>query len=269
LKLNIFTTDASCVELIGLLPEGDTVTSIVVPSNRKGSEKVKRLSDIADARSIPVIVHERGRELDADLPPAEAAISWMYSQIIAVADLDRYPRGILNMHGGAIPDYRGASVMHWAIINGEDELGITWHEMAEDVDAGPIWAESRIPIPQKSTAADVRAAMIAEGLRLFPRAWALFGGSDRNPRYPDLTYGRVWRQRRPSDGLIEARWPERRVRDIVRALCPPWPSAFVETNAGKTSIATVVDEPEPRALPYLTAERKTIYLRPTGQSGAP
>ena len=250
------------MELIDALPVQDTATYIIVPSNRLETSKVRILSDAARARSIPISIHERGHPLSEDLTLAETGLSWMYSQIISPVDLNRYPQGILNMHGGTIPEYRGASVLHWAIINGEQRLGITWHEMVEAVDAGPVWAESTIPIPTKASASDLRIDMIAEGIRLFPNAWERFRNPDAIPRYPNLADGRAWPQRGPSDGLIEPGWPSERVYNIVRALCPPWPPAFMDTDQGKVNIGSVLAEPRSGAIPYLTADGITVYLLP-------
>ncbi|MDY6853018.1 MAG: formyltransferase family protein [Thermodesulfobacteriota bacterium] len=262
MDIHIFSTDPTCFDLADLLPEDDRVTCVVVPSNRKGSEKVQRLTALAESKKIPVNEHALRSALDKALPPAQAAISWLYSQIILVQDLRRYSRGILNMHGGAIPEYRGASVLHWAIINGESEMGITWHELIEEVDAGPIWAKSKIPIPDDSSAADMRQEMIKEGVRLFPGAWNGFKDKTGNPVYPDLTRGKVWPQRKPKDGLIGEGWSERKVRDLVRALYPPWPPAFLETQNGPVYIKRVLGHPEPSAIPYQTSESTVLYLLP-------
>jgi methionyl-tRNA formyltransferase len=193
-QIHLFSTDSSALDLIDGLHVDDVVTAIVVPSNRLGSEKVRRLEDEAVGRGLPVIEHPRGGLLPV-LPPATAGISWLYSQLIAAEDLARYPVGILNMHGGKIPEYRGQNVLLWAIANGEDELGITWHEICKDVDAGPIWYERMIPIPANATAADMRGAMISTGLEMFPAAWTRFKSRLGSPRYPDLGSGHVWPRR--------------------------------------------------------------------------
>ena len=263
MNLHLFSTDQSCMKPIDMLPQDNMVSSIIVPSNRVNTPKVRAVLSEASSRGLPVRIHQRGQHLEPDLPPADAAISWLYSQIFSVDDLNRYPAGILNMHGGKIPEYRGASVLHWAIINGEEELGITWHEIIKDVDAGPIWAESTVPIPREATAMHLRTAMIAKGLQLFRQAWARFQDPNASPRYPDPKDGRVWRQRRASDGQISKGWTERRVRDIVRAQCPPWPPAFVDIDGDRMAIrGCSVTQTEPGDILYLTSENKTIFLRP-------
>jgi len=228
--------------------------------------KVKRFVKAANARGLPVYVHRRGQGLGSNIPSAHAALSWLYSQIISENDLDNYPRGILNMHGGKIPEYRGASTLQWAIINGEDEIGITWHKIVGEVDAGPIWAESTIPIPPGATAEEMRKAMILEGLRLFPRAWARFCNPSAVPRYPELGKGHVWRQRKPEDGKIKRGWSARQLQDMVRALCPPWPAAYLQTAQGKLLIEKVIEAYEPGCVTYHTGDKKTIYLRPISEA---
>ncbi len=259
MRAHLYTTDASALGLIERLDPGDSVTAVVIPENRTGSEKITRLTA---ALGRAPIVHRRGQPIAPELPPADAAISWLYSQIFAPADLAAYPRGILNMHGGKIPEYRGASVLQWAIIAGERELGITWHELVEAVDAGPIWAESTIPIPPEATGAELRHAMIEAGLALFPAAWRRFRDRQGEPRRACLEKGRVWPQRRPSDGEIVPGLAETRLRNLVRALGAPWPPAWIAHEGRHCAVTRVVDRPTAGALPYRTAEGRLVYLEP-------
>lgn len=263
IPLHLFTTDVSAFDGLPLLPAHCRVNAVIVPKVRLGSEKVDRVRQRALELGLPVVVHPaRGARLPEDLPRAEAALSWMYAQIIAPADLDRYPRGLLNMHGGRLPDYRGSNVLQWAIINGEPELGITWHEIVEEVDAGGIYAESAIPIPETATALDMRQAMIEEGLRLLPQALERFLGGAQPLRRPDPQKGRVWPRRRSQDGVLAPDMTARQVRDMVRALCPPWPAAILYVGHSAHPIREVADGPGPDTLALLTADGTTLHLRP-------
>ncbi len=259
-KVHLLATDISGFDLLSSLPSQDRITAVVVPENRERTEKVQKLVESATERGLPVFSHLRSKPLPDDLPRADAALSWMYSQILPAADMTRYPLGILNMHGGKIPEFRGANVLQWAIIQGEDEIGVTWHQIVEEVDAGPIWAESRLTIPSHWSAWDVREAMLAEGIRLFSGAWRRFREGGVPLRLPDLSNGRVWPPRRPRDGRIEPGWTERKVRDTVRALCPPWPPAHVRVNEKDRAILSVESEPRADSIPYLTEEGRKIYL---------
>ncbi len=266
MQLHLIATDASAFELADALGPDWSLGCVIVPQNRAAQPKIRDVRRVAAQRQVPVFEHGLRSRFGDGIPPADAAVSWLYSQIIDLEDLARYPRGILNMHGGRIPEYRGASVLQWAIINGESEMGITWHEMVEAVDAGTIWAETTIPIPEDADAVDMRKAMVRAGIDLFPTAWARFL-SREGGRRPNLDGGRVWPQRRPRHGLIESGWTERQVRDMVRALCPPWPPAFVETPGGTVHVRRVSPESCPGSIPYETCDGATLHLVPA-QDGA-
>ena len=261
MNIHLITTDESAFQLVDALSGTLQATCVIVPSNRQASGKIARVRAGAERRGIPVSEHRARSCFDSGLPPAEAAVSWLYSQLIKAEDLQCYSRGILNMHGGRIPEYRGASVLQWAMVNGETEMGITWHEMVEEVDAGTIWAESTVPVPPEATALEMRQTMIRAGCDIFPVAWRNFL-SRTGGRRPNLSGGRVWPQRRPDDGRIVPGLTERQVRDMVRALCPPWPPAFVEQGGERIAVSRVTKEPAIDAIPYHTDDGAILYLVP-------
>lgn len=52
--------------------------------------------------------------------------------------------GIVNGHPSLLPRYRGPSPVSWAIRNGEDEVGFTFHYMDAELDTGNILGQARI-----------------------------------------------------------------------------------------------------------------------------
>lgn len=263
MRIHLLTSDTSVFALTTALAADDTITAVIIPQNRASSEKVRAVRDACLNRSLPIFEHPRGGFLPTNMPPADTAISWLYSQIIKVEDLTRYGDGMLNMHGGRIPEYRGASVLQWQIINGETELGITWHEIMEEVDAGPIWAESTIPIPEHADAAAMRQAMINEAIEVFPEAWHNARSRSNKQRLPDLSRGQIWPSRRPKDGTLRPNMTEKKIRDLVRALCPPWPPARIKHQDQWFNIIRVSNKGDHNHIAYNTAEGTTIYLQVT------
>ena len=70
---------------------------------------------------------------------------------------------VLNVHSGKLPDYRGMMPTFWALLNGEREIIVTVHEMAERLDAGAVLAEYPVAVDSNETAFDLaaRAKVIA------------------------------------------------------------------------------------------------------------
>ena len=54
--------------------------------------------------------------------------------------------GTFNLHASFLPNYRGAAPIHWAIINGEKETGVTTFYINEEIDTGKILFRERVEI---------------------------------------------------------------------------------------------------------------------------
>lgn len=54
--------------------------------------------------------------------------------------------GAINVHASLLPAYRGAAPIHWAIMNGETQTGVSIITLAEKMDAGLILAQEKIDI---------------------------------------------------------------------------------------------------------------------------
>ena len=110
----------------------------------------------------------------------ELAVSVNWPSVLSADILNVFPKGVLNAHAGDLPRYRGNACPNWAILNGEEAIGLCVHLMAEELDAGPIvlrdslsvktstyitdvytWLDKRIP--RMLTAAD-RSWLVAEVL---------------------------------------------------------------------------------------------------------
>ena len=55
---------------------------------------------------------------------------------------------LLNLHGGILPKWRGASTNAWAVINGEKEVGYSLHKASDILDGGDIYYICKCDIKQ-------------------------------------------------------------------------------------------------------------------------
>ena len=61
-------------------------------------------------------------------------------------------KGSFNLHASLLPKYRGAAPIHWAIIYGEEETGVTTFFINEQIDRGEIIAQKQTTIlPDENT----------------------------------------------------------------------------------------------------------------------
>ncbi|HOP65834.1 MAG TPA: methionyl-tRNA formyltransferase, partial [Bacilli bacterium] len=75
-------------------------------------------------------------------------VTCAYGQIIPKEVLDCPKYGCINVHASLLPKYRGGAPIHWAIINGEKETGVTIMYMDETMDTGDIIKSSKIEIKE-------------------------------------------------------------------------------------------------------------------------
>ena len=52
----------------------------------------------------------------------------------------------MNVHASLLPKYRGGAPIHYAIINGDAEAGVTIMEMVKEMDAGDMVSQKALPI---------------------------------------------------------------------------------------------------------------------------
>jgi methionyl-tRNA formyltransferase len=72
---------------------------------------------------------------------------------------DMPPLGTVNLHGSLLPQYRGAAPIHWAVINGEKETGVTTFKLKHEIDTGDILLQKSFPIGDDETTGEVHDRM--------------------------------------------------------------------------------------------------------------
>ncbi|MCU0424343.1 MAG: methionyl-tRNA formyltransferase [Candidatus Kapabacteria bacterium] len=94
--------------------------------------------------------------------------------IIAVVAFRILPRevytaarlGAFNIHGSLLPKYRGAAPIHWAIMSGETESGVTSFLLADGVDTGAMLGRRTTPITDGMTTGELHDVLMLLGAEL-------------------------------------------------------------------------------------------------------
>jgi methionyl-tRNA formyltransferase len=97
---------------------------------------------------------------------ADALVVASYGQILSQELLSAAKFGGINLHGSILPAYRGAAPIQRAILNGEEETGVTLMQMDRGMDTGDIIAIERTPIGDDETYSELqeRLAEIAANM---------------------------------------------------------------------------------------------------------
>lgn len=85
--------------------------------------------------------YEYLKTIDADI-----IITCAYGQIVPEEVLNMPRLGCINIHASLLPKYRGGAPIHYAIMNGDNETGITLMYMDKGMDSGDIITQEKIRI---------------------------------------------------------------------------------------------------------------------------
>jgi len=219
---------ASSFDVCALIRGGDDATT-----ERAGELGVPVVSDVtvggvraavAELRPDAVVVSSFNRILDAEL-------------------VGQCP--FVNVHYAPLPRGRGRATVNWAIINGDTTAAISIHHLVPGLDAGGVLFQQTVPIGPYSTVAtlydelnELQRQHIAAAT-----AAAIAGAPGVEQDERDATYLCT---RVPDDGEVDWGASTAEIHRLVRALQPPFPSAFTWFGLDRLHIDVVspVDAPD-------------------------
>lgn len=89
--------------------------------------------------------------------------------------------GTFNLHASLLPDYRGAAPINWAIINGDNQTGVTTFFINEDIDTGAIIKQEAIAISDAASAGDLHDQLMTLGSKVVVETVELIEDGKINP----------------------------------------------------------------------------------------
>ena len=162
-----------------------------------------------------------------DLAPDVIVVA-AYGKLLPEALLNIPRLATINVHSSILPQYRGAAPINWAVLNGDQETGVTIQYMAEELDTGDILLVRKTAIPPDEDAASLydRLAELggeaaSEALRLLEQ-----GSAPRTPQIygPQYQYASMLsREMSPMDWTRPAAALVNQVRGLL-----PWPCAATD-----------------------------------------
>jgi methionyl-tRNA formyltransferase len=160
---------------------------------------------------------------------AEIGVSVNWPFILGEGICEALSFGILNGHTGDLPRYRGNATPNWAILNGEDKIGLCVHIMEPNrIDSGPILTRDFMEITKDSYIEDIYNWMNRKLPELFSESInGLAEGTiipEPQSGNPDLSL-RCY-PRRPDDNEIDWKDSSENIHRLVRASSRPFSGAF-------------------------------------------
>ncbi|MEN8127049.1 MAG: methionyl-tRNA formyltransferase [Planctomycetota bacterium] len=162
----------------------------------------------------------------------------------------------VNVHASLLPKYRGAAPIHWAIINGETETGISMITLADRMDAGLILAQDKTPIGPDDTVKCIHDKLSALAVPVLLKSIDQFAADSVEYLEQDETQVTSAPKLKKQDGYIDWDKSADEIVNQIRGLWP-WPAAQSVYVCSKTGKSWRVAISKARAVPR-TAEQGDI-----------
>ncbi|MDW8301668.1 MAG: methionyl-tRNA formyltransferase [Bacteroidia bacterium] len=173
--------------------------------------------------------------------------------------------GCVNLHPSLLPKYRGRAPINWAIINGEEKIGITAHFIDEGVDSGDIIRQIEVNINEDDYVGDILIKLYPLYFEITKDVISDILENNLNLIKQKHIQTKIYPRRKPEDGLIDWNKPSRDIYNLIRAVSKPYPGAFSYLNHQKIVIWKAKVEPFCLEEKYLTngeiVDFKENYLR--------
>ncbi len=234
--------EISLPSLQGLIDNFQVVGVITQPDRPSGRGKLMTqppVKILAEKFNIPVLQPEKLKYPGV----FETLQSWEPDFIVVVAfgqilrqnvlDLPRF--GCINVHGSILPRWRGAAPIQAAILNGDQETGVTIMKMDKGIDTGDIYAIEKLPIEKSDNTETLSKKLSILGSKLLIETiFKLVDGKIDSQKQDDsfATYAPMIHK---EDGLLDVQKNAFVLEQQIRAYYP-WPGAFIDLNGEKMKI---------------------------------
>ena len=178
------TPDIAATCLKKIITDGFQVVGVYTQPDRPKGRGMKLMQspvkEVALANNIPVLQPENFREdetveqLRALHPDVVAVVS--YGRILSQKVLDIVPDGFINIHASLLPQYRGSAPYQWAVLDGQEQTGVSAQFMVHKMDAGAVVGVSKTAIGPDETAgelldrlAELGAVLLSETLTKYEK----------------------------------------------------------------------------------------------------
>ena len=221
----------------------EIVLVITQPDKPMGRKQIITSSPIkiaAEKNNITILQPEHIIDIKEkiSLVKPDLIIVAAYAQLIPEEILNLPKYGCLNLHASLLPKYRGAAIIQAAILNGDEQTGLTIIKMDKGLDTGPILAQTAVAISNEDTAgtlydklSGVSADFVVETIKKY-----LAGKITPKTQSSGVaSYAKVLTK---SDGLIDWSKPAISLEKFIRAM-NPWPVAWTWWDGKQIKIISV------------------------------
>ena len=237
------TPDFSATVLKGLLEskQYEILAVVTQPDRAVGRKKEIRMTPVKELAldyGLPIYQPEKlskSAELDSLMNlNADGIVTAAFGQFLPSKLLDSVNFAV-NVHASLLPKYRGGAPIHYAIINGDKEAGVTIMEMVKEMDAGDMIARRAIPIKETDNVGTMFDKLALVGRDLLLESLPSYLAGDLKPVPQDKNQVTFSPNISPEEERIDWTKTNRQLFNQIRGMYP-WPVAHTLLNGERFKI---------------------------------
>ena len=237
------TPDFSATVLKGLLEskQYEILAVVTQPDRAVGRKKEIRMTPVKELAldyGLPIYQPDKlskSAELDSLMNlNADGIVTAAFGQFLPSKLLDSVNFAV-NVHASLLPKYRGGAPIHYAIINGDKEAGVTIMEMVKEMDAGDMIARRAIPIEETDNVGTMFEKLALVGRDLLLDTLPSYLAGDIKPVPQDKNQVTFSPNISPEEERIDWTKTNRQLFNQIRGMYP-WPVAHTLLNGERFKI---------------------------------
>ena len=237
------TPDFSATVLKGLLESGqyEILAVVTQPDRAVGRKKEIRMTpvkEVALSYGLPIYQPEKL----SGSPEMEAIMNLGADGIVTAAFGQFLPSKLLasmdfavNVHASLLPKHRGGAPIHYALIQGDEEAGVTIMEMVKEMDAGDMISRRSIPITDEDNVGTLFEKLAIVGRDLLLDTLPAYLAGDIQPEAQDPSQVTFSPNIRPEEERLDWTKTNRQLFNQIRGM-NPWPVAHTLWQGGRFKI---------------------------------
>ena len=252
MRIIFFGTPEFAVASLQALVEAkmDVVAVVTAPDKPAGRGQQIQSSPVkayAASVGLPILQPEKLKnpEFLAELASYKADLQIIVAfRMLPEAVWNMPPMGTFNLHASLLPQYRGAAPIHWAVINGETETGISTFFLQHEIDTGDLLFQVTEPISDTDTTGELYERLMNKGGALVVKtAKAIESGGIHPVPQQEIASLKSAPKLERSTGEVHWSRSGREIVNLVRGMYP-FPGAHTVFQGKNCKLMAVEFHPE-------------------------
>ncbi len=245
MRIVFFGTSAFAAKvLVHLIQHHANIVAVVTRPDRPRGRSLQfsyspvKEALLANSPSIPLFQPEKASHPESaeriQCYKGELFLVVAYGEIIKKNLLDMPKYGCINIHASLLPKYRGAAPIQRCIMNGDTQSGITIIDMVQQMDAGDMLVQEKIPVTEEMTFGQLETLLCDLACSMTVKLLSAIEKGVVTRRLQDTQGVTMAPKLTPEDEKINWQLPATILHNQIRALSP-YPGAWATLYIGSES----------------------------------